>query len=187
MSSFVKGGGGGENLKAEVAAQTDLIEQIREALVGKVTLANATPETILEGFCAYVGRELVEGTFDIEESMANMFGVSKVAVDKFVSASTLTTDTIINHSLDRHPSVVILMKVGRDSIPSKGLLFVGGNCEGYSGAWPRSMAYVYNGSQSDTSGSSRFSNINSNNITYTPSSGNGILPAGIEYTLITMA
>ena len=47
MSVSVKNAGGGENVKAEVEAQTALIEEIRTALVGKATIANATADKIL--------------------------------------------------------------------------------------------------------------------------------------------
>lgn len=56
-------GGGGENVKPEVDIQTPLIEDIKESLVGKATGANATEDTILEGYSAYVGQELVEGKY----------------------------------------------------------------------------------------------------------------------------
>lgn len=57
-------GGGGENVKPEVDIQTPLIEDIKESLVGKATGANATADTILEGYSAYVGQELVVGTYN---------------------------------------------------------------------------------------------------------------------------
>lgn len=57
------GGGGGENVKPEVDIQTALIEDIKESLVGKATGANATEDTILEGYSAYVGQELVVGKY----------------------------------------------------------------------------------------------------------------------------
>ena len=56
-------GGGGENVTPEVQTQTPLIEDIKESLVGKATGANATEDTILEGYSAYVGQELVEGKY----------------------------------------------------------------------------------------------------------------------------
>ena len=56
-------GGSGENVKPEVDIQTPLIEDIKESLVGKATGANATEDTILEGYSAYVGQELVEGKY----------------------------------------------------------------------------------------------------------------------------
>lgn len=56
-------GGSGENVKPEVDIQTPLIEDIKEILVGKATGANATADTILEGYSAYVGQELVVGKY----------------------------------------------------------------------------------------------------------------------------
>lgn len=56
-------GGGGENVTPEVQTQTPLIEDIKESLVGKATGANATEDTILEGYSAYVGQELVVGKY----------------------------------------------------------------------------------------------------------------------------
>lgn len=61
MSVIVKSGGG-ENVTPEVTAQTPVITQILEGLVGKAQGANATADKILEGYSAYVGQELVEGT-----------------------------------------------------------------------------------------------------------------------------
>lgn len=55
--------GGGENVTPEVQTQTPLIEDIKESLVGKATGANATEDTILEGYSAYVGQELVVGKY----------------------------------------------------------------------------------------------------------------------------
>lgn len=52
-----------EDVTAEVTTQTPLIEDIKESLVGKATGANATEDTILEGYSAYVGQELVEGKY----------------------------------------------------------------------------------------------------------------------------
>ena len=63
MSVLAKAGGG-ENVTPEVTAQTPLVTEILESLVGKVTLANATAETILEGYSAYVGQELIKGTLE---------------------------------------------------------------------------------------------------------------------------
>ena len=60
--SMIPMGSTGENVTPEVTAQTPLVTEILESLVGKVTLANATPETILEGYSAYVGQQLINGT-----------------------------------------------------------------------------------------------------------------------------
>lgn len=70
MSANVNNKGSGENVTPEVQTQTPLITEILEGLVGKVTTANATPETILEGYSAYVGQELVVGT------MKDFYGIS---------------------------------------------------------------------------------------------------------------
>lgn len=64
MSVSVKNKGGGENVTPEVTEQTLLIEEILESLVGKVYGANATPDKILKGYSAYVGQELIVGTYD---------------------------------------------------------------------------------------------------------------------------
>lgn len=63
MSVIVKGGGG-ENVTPEVTAQTPVITQILEGLVGKAQGANATADKILEGYSAYVGGQLVNGEYD---------------------------------------------------------------------------------------------------------------------------
>lgn len=59
----VHGGGGGEDVSEEVAVQTPLIQQIREMIVGKATDANATEDTIVKGYSAYVGQKLVNGGY----------------------------------------------------------------------------------------------------------------------------
>ena len=48
MSVLVKSGGG-ENVTPEVQAQSPLVTEILESLVGKVTLANATPRRYWRG------------------------------------------------------------------------------------------------------------------------------------------
>ena len=63
MAFLNRAGGGGETVTPEVQIQTPLIEDIKESLVGKATGANATEDTILEGYSAYVGQELVEGKY----------------------------------------------------------------------------------------------------------------------------
>lgn len=56
---------GGEDVTAEVQAQTPVVADIIENLVGKATGANATAEDIRQGKTAYVGQELVTGTLDV--------------------------------------------------------------------------------------------------------------------------
>ena len=52
-----------EDVTPEVTAQTPVITQILEGLVGKAHGANITPETVLNGFKGYRGQELVEGVY----------------------------------------------------------------------------------------------------------------------------
>lgn len=62
--SGVKKPGTRPDITPEVLAQPTLVNNLIESLVGKVNGANATAETILKGFSAWVGQELVEGTYD---------------------------------------------------------------------------------------------------------------------------
>ena len=52
-----------ENIDSELDAQELSIADIKEALVGKVEGATATADTILEGYSAYVGQTLINGTY----------------------------------------------------------------------------------------------------------------------------
>lgn len=61
MGKGIKAGGGSENLKPELQAQDILIDDILTTIVGRSSGATATAETILEGYTAYVGKELVTG------------------------------------------------------------------------------------------------------------------------------
>lgn len=70
--SIILGSNSGENLTSELTEQTALIEEIRTALVGKATIANATADKILEGYSAYVGRELVEGKLRLTEETVDL-------------------------------------------------------------------------------------------------------------------
>ena len=63
MAIIPLGGGGSENLNAELTTQETLIEAIEEALVGKATGANATANKILKPYKAYVGKNLITGTY----------------------------------------------------------------------------------------------------------------------------
>ena len=70
-----------ENVTPEVTAQTALITEITESLVGKVTGANATPEDILEGKCAYVGQKLVEGNLKVIRNCASEIIIPSVDME----------------------------------------------------------------------------------------------------------
>lgn len=58
------GGGGGEDVTAEVTAQVALLTEMEEALVGKASGANATAADLLENKTAYVGKTLIHGTLE---------------------------------------------------------------------------------------------------------------------------
>lgn len=99
MSVNIKAGGG-ENVTPEVTAQTPFVTEILESLVGKVTLANATPETILQGYSAYVGQQLIQGTRpDISRSID--FGS--------VTLPELSETITVNHGLGAIPKYVVLI------------------------------------------------------------------------------
>lgn len=63
MGKGIKAGGGAENLKPELQAQDILIVDILENIMGKSSGATATENTILDGYSAYVGQELVTGKY----------------------------------------------------------------------------------------------------------------------------
>lgn len=102
---------GGENLNTQLTAQETLIQTITESLVGKATLANATADKILEGFCAYVGQQLVQGTLKLPEKFADLkelLGLTKIAVDKFTNATAGGSMSTLNHSLGEIPKCFML-------------------------------------------------------------------------------
>lgn len=90
---------GGENLNAQLTAQETLIQTITESLVGKATLANATADKILEGFCAYVGQQLIQGTAKV--------GVSGIDFGEVTLAAN--GDITINHGLGVAPTAAYLV------------------------------------------------------------------------------
>lgn len=90
----------GENVKAEVEYQTPVITQILEGLVGKAQGATATADKILEGYSAYVGQELVEGTL--------VKGVTGIDFGEVTLASTVASVTV-SHNLGVIPSFVALI------------------------------------------------------------------------------
>lgn len=101
MSIGVKSGGG-ENVTPEVRVQSPLVAEILESLVGKVTIANATPETILEGYSAYVGQQLVHGELkDISK---------KIDFGEVTPSGTVKTLTI-EHSLEALPSHALIFDI----------------------------------------------------------------------------
>lgn len=96
--------GGGEDVTAEVEVQTPLVDQIMTALIGKVgDDANATAETILEGYKAWVQGQKITGTMTQRNSESGYFTVAE-------SVRTIT----FTHNLGTIPSKVILLKVNEN-------------------------------------------------------------------------
>ena len=98
-----------ENISAEVAAQPAMVAQIKENLVGKETGANATPETILEGYSAYVGQKLVTGTYKPGMIDPSAFGYTKMATG--VALVSSTGSLTIGHNLGERAKKIICYKV----------------------------------------------------------------------------
>ena len=129
MSIIVKGsgGGGGENITAELDAQAILLQEIEESLVGKASGANITPETVLKGYAGYKGKELVEGTYDpatadpnlIPENIregVDIFGIIGTMVEGVSGIDygevTLTAQSktiTISHNLNKKPTRAYLL------------------------------------------------------------------------------
>lgn len=108
MGKGIKAGGGAENLKAELQTQDTLISDILETIVGKSNGATATADTIIEGYSAYVGQELVTGTYQ-PINVPTLFGCSKYAVDKFTRDATAQANSVtLSHSLGQTPRFVFI-------------------------------------------------------------------------------
>lgn len=102
-----------EDVTAEVEVQTPLVDQIMTALIGKVgDDANATAETILEGYKAWVQGEKVVGTYKVNESIGiieKFFGCTEYTEDTFIlSSNSSAYETKINHSLGKVPKLIFL-------------------------------------------------------------------------------
>lgn len=92
--------GGGEDVTAEVEIQTPLVDQIMTALIGKVgDDANATAETILEGYKAWVQGEKIIGTF------VPITGIDYGEVTPSANTSSIT----VSHKLGAVPSFAVIM------------------------------------------------------------------------------
>ena len=178
---------GGENLNAQLTAQETLIQTITESLVGKATLANATADKILEGFCAYVGQQLIQGTlkpvngFDI-----SLMGCTKFAVDKFTFSGRTATTVESSHSLGEIPKFAFLIANGE---PSTGVELVKALI--VSGDGSASNCYItYNNSSNPRvaggypGGLGLATNSTVKIETYNTTA---YYAAGVEYTLITLA
>lgn len=92
--------GGGENVKAEVEEYTNLVDEFEGLLTDFVGLpegADATAEDILLNKKAYVGQELVTGTFDkeafAEAQKTGQYIWKKYEIDKQQLAGYVVADT----------------------------------------------------------------------------------------------
>lgn len=118
-----------EDVTPEVTAQTPVITQILEGLVGKAQGANATADKILKGYSAYVGQELVEGTAkDVDVAVPALFGYTKMAVDEFKFASTTEARTItLTHSLGEKPKLFMVTTDRTSDLPVSSFRFIIGD------------------------------------------------------------
>lgn len=194
-----------EDVTPEVTAQTPVITQILEGLVGKAQGANATADKILEGYSAYVGQELLHGTAKDLKALATMWGCTKMAVDRFSFTSDTYVKLSLPHSLGSVPSQFIILAnpykgdaSGGRYVSALAGAFVkvgtnlylrgGGVCYRYDSTYNGEGQYCY-----------LYDNVTANaptdtNITLakpsTPQGAGAIsagFRAGTEYTLITMA
>ncbi len=184
MSVFVKSGGG-ENVTPEVQAQSPLVTEILESLVGKVTLANATPEAILEGYSAYVGQMLIEGKLKKGVDLFTATGCTKASVSEVTFASIAAGADFL-HDLGENPKFAMVLCDATS--PSKYEV----NTFLYSGGWrtsngvhvPNSTSHVdSNGNVTSVSNISIISSSRSvsfRNTTYK-------FAAGVKYTIVAMA
>ena len=174
---------GSENLNTQLTAQETLIQTITESLVGKATLANATADKIIEGFCAYVGQQLIQGTAKDPSQLADLKaagGYTKMAVDKFTFSTK--TSASVSHSLGEIPRCYLLFTVTDVAQLANGCLKFAAYIEGAAsdkdiGISPYQMdGYI--------------TALTVQLITKQTSaavSNLGTYAAGVEYTLVTMA
>ena len=181
----------GEDLTAEVMAQPAMVANIIESLVGKATGANATPETILEGYSAYVGQKLIEGIASAGIDIAAMFGCSKYAVDEVTfSSRTEWNGATISHSLSEKPKAFILVA---ESVEKTNGDIHAGICvdsENSGSPFMASLTWRYN-LLVDANSSGLSTTIKSLTDSYIEtkagSSTYSYLTAGMKYYVITMA
>lgn len=155
MSANVSNKGGGENITPEVTAQTSLVTEILESLVGKVTLANATPETLLEGYSAYVAGKLVVGTLPIEKTKID-YGT--LTAD--VSGESIAT---VNHTLKKSPSYMMLLPKSVNRSTNVFLASIVGNTGLIEGStYKQIIVYINNNIMS----AERITNTSTYEVTY---------------------
>ena len=110
--------GGGENVKAEVEEYTNLVDEFEGLLTDFVGLpegADATAEDILLNKKAYVGQELVTGTFDKEafaEAQKNGQYVWKRYTEETTTFGDLSVGDIVNLSEGESAAEYIVVHQG---------------------------------------------------------------------------
>ena len=115
---------GGENVTAEVTTQTPIIQNITEALVGKAQGATATADKILEGYSAYVGGVLINGTAKSGISVEDL-GYTKYAIDTITPTTANSGRSRwkgqVPHSLGEIPQtfIMFLISTPKDSYALK--------------------------------------------------------------------
>ena len=125
-----------DDVTPEVTAQTPLVTQILEGLVGKAQGATATADKILEGYSAYVGGVLVDGMYDpttadtdlIPENIRegiDIFGVLGTMLEgisgiDFGEVTLASSKTVVSfsHSLGVVPLWTALVPKGFETFPS---------------------------------------------------------------------
>lgn len=197
MSANVSNKGGGENITPEVTAQTSLVTEILESLVGKVTLANATPETILEGYSAYVGQQLVTGEM---KPIEKILGFTKCYISTVTFANAVSANSLIfTHGLGVPPEMFLIIadKMIYDNVYSENSLtvFFGQNINnnGENRGYAVSVAAYTNDADIKLyNNSNTYTTDNKENLkSYIPKVGQGAssfrVAAGIPYTVIALA
>ena len=183
MSVNIKAGGG-ENVTPEVQAQTPLVTEILESLVGKVTLANATPETILEGYSAYVGQELVEGT---RKSLETIFGLTKINSGTLINTSNTAIN--IKHNLNVIPKIFMIYIINQNGVTPESNTLI-------NMIYAPGLSYVYNNQVGTASfQSSKWSipwillrdRIGVSDDAVKPTETSHVMQANVEYAWIAMA
>ena len=189
--------GGGESLDTQLTAQETLIQTITESLVGKATQANATADKIIEGFCAYVGQQLIQGTAKDPSQLVDLKaagGFTKMAIDKFTPSSRGYASSSkayeLSHSLGESPKIALLLSDVARSGADYDVAFLMSRAEydiytffGYF----KSSALTYGNASSSPLYPSGSKSTNSQKITLNASGNVYYFAAGVEYTLITLA
>ena len=178
-----------EDVTPEVTAQTPLIEEIIEGLVGKAQGATATADKILEGYSAYVGGVLVDGTAKSGISIGDL-GYTKYAIDTITpttanSGSSRWKDQV-PHSLGEIPQafIIFITSTPKDSYALKAfasfyLSGVGDSKRVYAVAQGGNYSNYYDSTSQPFTSSYV-------NISPFMSSGQG-LDVGSTYAILTMA